>query len=46
MDLTVLRKKISSYRTPTGRITSLPDEDGHEFTEFVLRVKLSKVGQL
>ena len=26
MDLTVLRKKISSYRTPKGRITSLPDE--------------------
>ena len=26
MDLTVLRKKISSYRTPKGRITKLPDE--------------------
>lgn len=26
MDLTVLSKKISSYRTPKGRITSLPDE--------------------
>jgi hypothetical protein len=26
MDLTVLKKKISSYRTPTGRITKLPDE--------------------
>jgi hypothetical protein len=26
MDLTVLRKKISSYRTPKGRITNLPDE--------------------
>ena len=26
MDLTVLRKKISSYRTPSGRITKLPDE--------------------
>jgi len=26
MDLTVLKKKISSYRTPKGRITSLPDE--------------------
>jgi hypothetical protein len=26
MDLTVLAKKISSYRTPKGRITSLPDE--------------------
>lgn len=26
MDLTILAKKISSYRTPTGRITSLPDE--------------------
>jgi len=26
MDLTVLSKKISSYRTPKGRITNLPDE--------------------
>ena len=26
MDLTLLKKKISSYRTPTGRITRLPDE--------------------
>lgn len=26
MDLTVLKKKISSYRTPKGRITKLPDE--------------------
>ena len=26
MDLTTLRKKISSYRTPKGRITSVPDE--------------------
>ena len=26
MDLTVLRKKISSYRTPSGRITNLPNE--------------------
>ena len=26
MDLTILKKKISSYRTPSGRITSLPDE--------------------
>ena len=26
MDLTVLAKKISSYRTPKGRITRLPDE--------------------
>ena len=26
MDLTVLRKRISSYRTPKGRITKLPDE--------------------
>lgn len=26
MDLTVLKKKISSYRTPKGRITSIPDE--------------------
>lgn len=26
MDLTLLRKKISSYRTPTGKITRLPDE--------------------
>ena len=26
MDLTVLRKKISSYRTPAGKITNLPDE--------------------
>ena len=26
MDLTVLKNKISSYRTPKGRITNLPDE--------------------
>ena len=26
MDLTVLGKKISSYRTPKGRITNLPNE--------------------
>lgn len=26
MDLTVLRKKISSYRTPAGQIRNLPDE--------------------
>jgi hypothetical protein len=26
MDLSVLKKKISSYRTPSGRITKLPDE--------------------
>lgn len=26
MDLTLLKKKISSYRTPTGRITRIPDE--------------------
>lgn len=26
MDLTILKKKISSYRTPKGRITTLPDE--------------------
>jgi len=26
MDLTLLKKKISSYRTPKGRITSLPEE--------------------
>jgi len=26
MDLTVLKKKISSYRTPKGRITNLPEE--------------------
>jgi hypothetical protein len=26
MDLTVIRKKISSYRTPTGQIRNLPDE--------------------
>lgn len=26
MDLEVLKKKISSYRTPKGRITSLPDD--------------------
>ncbi len=25
MDLTVLRKKISSYRTPTGQIRNLPE---------------------
>lgn len=26
MDLSILKKKISSYRTPKGRITNLPDE--------------------
>ena len=26
MDLEVLKKRISSYRTPKGRITSLPDD--------------------
>jgi hypothetical protein len=26
MDLTMLKKKISSYRTPKGSITKLPDE--------------------
>lgn len=26
MDLEILKKKISSYRTPKGRITSVPDE--------------------
>jgi len=26
MDLTILKKKISSYRTPKGRITRLPDD--------------------
>ncbi len=26
MDLDVLKKRISSYRTPKGRITSLPDD--------------------
>lgn len=26
MDLEILKKKISSYRTPSGRITSLPDD--------------------
>lgn len=26
MDLEVLKKKISSYRTPKGRITRVPDE--------------------
>ena len=26
MDLEVLKKRISSYRTPSGRITRLPDE--------------------
>lgn len=26
MDLTILSKKISSYRTPKGRVTKLPDE--------------------
>jgi hypothetical protein len=26
MDLTVLKKKISSYRTPTGKITNIPNE--------------------
>ena len=26
VDLVLLRKKISSYRTPKGRITNLPDE--------------------
>lgn len=26
MDVTVLKKKISSYRTPSGKITNLPNE--------------------
>lgn len=26
MDLTVLRKKISSYKTSTGKVTRVPDE--------------------
>ena len=26
MDLEILKKKISSYRTPGGRITRLPDD--------------------
>ncbi len=26
MDLTVLAKKISSYRTPSGKVTNLPNE--------------------
>lgn len=26
MDLSILKKKISSYRTPSGKITSIPDE--------------------
>ncbi len=26
MDLTVLKKKISSYKTPTGKVTKVPDE--------------------
>lgn len=26
MDLAILKKKISSYRTPKGRITNLPDD--------------------
>lgn len=26
MDLTLLKKKINSYRTPKGRVTKLPDE--------------------
>lgn len=26
MDLEILKKRISSYRTPKGRITSLPDD--------------------
>ena len=26
MDLTILAKKISSYRTPTGKVTNLPNE--------------------
>lgn len=26
MDLTVLKKKINSYRTPSGKITNLPNE--------------------
>ena len=26
MDLDILKKKISSYRTPKGRVTNLPDE--------------------
>lgn len=26
MDLAVLKKKISSYKTPTGKVTKVPDE--------------------
>jgi len=26
VDLEILKKRISSYRTPKGRITSLPDD--------------------
>jgi hypothetical protein len=26
MDLTVLKKKINSYRTPSGKVTNLPNE--------------------
>lgn len=26
MDLAVLKKKISSYKTPTGKVTKIPDE--------------------
>ena len=26
MDLTVLAKKISSYRTPSGKVTNLPNK--------------------
>lgn len=30
MDLTQLKKKISSYRTPAGKITRVPDELAYE----------------
>jgi len=30
MDLTLLRKKLSSYRTTSGRITKVPDELAYE----------------
>jgi len=26
MDLTILKKKISSYKTPTGKLTKVPDD--------------------
>jgi hypothetical protein len=26
MDFTVLKKKISSYKTPSGKVTKVPDE--------------------